>query len=150
MQNYFKEVGMWIQTYSKIFPGLKREEVWRLWADVDHWTAWHAGLDSCKLYGPFAVGSYFMLKPKGMGGVRIDLIEMSEQNSFTDCTTFFGAKMYYEHSVEETPEGLLIRNKLWVTGPLKYLWIKLVARKVADSIPEKIEALASLAGRADD
>ena len=35
--------------------------------------------------------------------------------------------------------------KLVVTGPLKWLWIKLVAQSVADTVPEETEALVRLA-----
>lgn len=35
---------------------------------------------------------------------------------------------------------------LWVvTGPLKFLWIKLVAQNVADTVPQEMEALVDLA-----
>jgi hypothetical protein len=32
-----------------------------------------------------------------------------------------------------------------VTGPLKWLWIKLVAQNVADTVPEEMENLVKLA-----
>jgi hypothetical protein len=47
--------------------------------------------------------------------------------------------------MEETPEGLRIMNTLVVTGPLKWLWIKLVAKNVADTAPDETEALVNLA-----
>ena len=40
-------------------------------------------------------------------------------------TRSFGAKMYDTHAMEETVEGLKFTNKLVVTGPLKWLWIKI-------------------------
>jgi len=138
---------MWTRTYSKTFQGLKKEDIWSIWTDVNHWVDWHGDLDYCKLEGPFAVGNHFMLKPKGVGPVKIVLTEIIENQSFTDCTTFLGAKMYDTHALEETPEGLKLTNTLVVTGPLKWLWIKLVAQNVADTIPEETEALVALAKR---
>jgi hypothetical protein len=98
-------------------------------------------LDSCKLEGAFAVGNYFMLKPKGGKAFKIELTEIVKEQKFTDCTTFFGAKMYDTHELEETKEGLRLTNTLKVMGPLRWLWIKLVAQTVADSIPQEMEAL---------
>ena len=88
--------------------------------------------------GEFEVGNHFFLKPKAAPPVKIRLTEIEKGKSFTDCTKFFGAKMYDTHSMEETPEGLRLYNKLVVTGILKWLWIKLFAQNIADTIPEEI------------
>lgn len=135
---------MWTRTHSKVYEGINKEKIWAIWTDVNNWSSWHGDLDYCKLDGPFAVGSFFMLKPKGAPAVKITLTEIIEGKEFTDCTQFFGAKMYDTHKMEETREGLRLSNKLVVTGPLKWLWIKLVAKKVADSVPEEMDALVNL------
>jgi hypothetical protein len=136
---------MWTKTHSKIYPGIKKEDIWRIWTDVNHWPAWHGDLDYCKMDGAFAVGNHFMLKPKGAPAVKIKLIEIEEDRKFTDCTAFVGAKMYDTHALEETTEGLRLTNTLVVTGWLKFLWIKLVAQHVADTVPQEMDALVALA-----
>lgn len=136
---------MWKKTYSKTFQDIKRQDVWRIWTDINNWTMWHSDLDYCKLEGEFVVGNHFFLKPKGTKPVKIMLTEINEGFSFTDCTSFFGAQMYDTHAMEETADGLIITNTLVVTGPLRCLWIKLVAQNVAYSVPEETEALVSLA-----
>lgn len=136
---------MWKRVYSKVFSGVTKEAVWRLWTDVNAWPTWHGDLDSCKMVGEFVVGNHFMLKPHGAPAVKIVLTDIVAGQSFTDCTPFFGAKMYDTHALEETPEGLKLTNTLVVTGPLRWLWIKLVAQHVADSVPQEMEALVSLA-----
>lgn len=136
---------MWLRTYSKTFRGIRREDIWRIWIDVNNWPKWHGDLDYCKLDGSFEVGSYFMLKPRGMNPVKIALTEINEGYSFTDCTSFFGAKMIDTHILEDTDEGLKLTNKLVVTGPLKWLWIKLVAQNVAKSVPNEMESLIKIA-----
>lgn len=136
---------MWTRTYSKTFRGVSSEAIWRIWKDINSWTAWHDDLDYCRLEGDFTVGNHFMLKPKGASPVKIVLTEISEGHYFTDCTSFFGAKMYDTHEMIDTTDGLKLTNKLVVTGPLKWLWIKLVAQNVADSVPEEMENLVRLA-----
>lgn len=132
---------MWIRTYSKIIKGVKQEDIWRIWTDINNWPTWHDDLDYCKLEGAFVVGQHFFLKPKGVRPVKILISEINEGHSFTDCTSFLGAKMYDTHAIVNTPKGLELTNTLVVTGPLKWLWIKLVAQNVADSIPRETEAL---------
>lgn len=136
---------MWTRSYSKIYSSVKKEDIWRLWIDVNNWPKTHTDLDYCKMEGPFAVGNYFMLKPKGAPAVKIELIEIDEGRKFTDCTKFFGAKMYDTHTLEETKDGLRISNTLTVTGWLKFLWIILVAKNVAATVPQEIDALVNLA-----
>ena len=136
---------MWIRTYSKVFKDINKEDIWRIWTDVNNWPTWHGDLDYCKMEGDFVVGNHFTLKPKGVNAVKIQLTAIDEGHQFTDCTTFFGAKMYDTHTMEETSEGLKLTNTLTVTGPLKWLWIKLVAQNVADTVPGEMEALVKLA-----
>lgn len=141
---------MWIRKYSKRYTGVKKDNIWRLWIDINNWPQWHGDLDYCKLEGEFKEGNHFMLKPKGVSPVKIVLTEINEGKSFTDCTTFFGAKMYDTHSMEETPEGLLLSNKLVVTGPLRWVWIKLVAQHVADTVADEMDALVNLAKKSHE
>ena len=136
---------MWTSSFSRVYSGIKKEDIWRIWIDVNNWPKWHGDLDYCKMEGAFKVGNFFMLKPKGVKAVKIVLTEIEENRSFTDCTRFFGARMYDTHALEETPKGLKLTNTLVVTGPLKWLWIKLVAQNVADTVPEEMEALVKLA-----
>lgn len=136
---------MYIREHSKTYSGIKAQDIWNIWTDVNNWSTWHGDLDYCKMEGKFEVGNHFYLKPKGALQVKIMLTEIEQGKSFTDCTEFFGAKMYDTHSLEETSEGLKLVNKLVVTGPLKWLWVFLVAKNVADSVPEEVESLVKLA-----
>lgn len=135
---------MWTRTYSKTFKDIKKEEIWRIWTDVNNWPKWHGDLDYCKMEGKFEVGNHFMLKPKGVNPVKIILTEINQGISFRDCTSFLGAKMYNTHALEETSEGLKLTNILVVTGLLKWLWVKLVAQNIADTVPEEMELLVKL------
>ena len=135
---------MWTREYSKFYENVSAELIWKVWVDVNNWESWHGDLDYCKLEGDFTVGNHFMLKPKGAPPVKITLTEINEGRSFTDCTKFFGAKMFDTHSLELKNGGVLLSNKLIVTGPLKWLWIKLVAKNVADTAPEEMDSLVRL------
>ncbi len=136
---------MWIRSHTQVYQSVKKEDIWRLWIDVNNWPKWHGDLDACTMEGPFAVGNHFMLTPKGASAVKIMLTEIEEGRKFTDCTTFFGAKMYDTHEVEDTKEGLRLTNTLVVTGPLTFLWVKLVAQNVAATVPQDMDTLVNRA-----
>jgi len=136
---------MWKRVHKKLYPKINKDIVWTILTDIDNWHTWHGDLDYCKINGPFQVGNHFMLKPKGMKAVKIILTDIQDGHSFTDCTHFWGAKMYDTHTMEETKDGLLLTNTLMVTGPLRWLWIKLVAKNVADTVPQEMDALMKIA-----
>lgn len=135
---------MWIKSYSRIYQDVKKEDVWQIWSDVDHYLRWHDDLDYCRLHGEFAVGSYFMLKPKGAPAVKVEIIELIENKKFIDCTRFFGARMFDIHELEATEDGLQIKNTIKVTGWLSFFWVQLIAKKVAASAPKETDSLVKL------
>lgn len=136
---------MWVKSYSKVYKGVRKEAIWRIWADINNYVTWHDDLDYCKIDGEFIVGNHFMLKPKGAPVVKIDIIELIENKKFVDCTKFWGAKMYDIHELDETEDGLRITSTLKVTGLLSFLWVHLVAKNVANSAPKEMDAVVSLA-----
>lgn len=136
---------MWTRTHTCTEPNLKSQDIWPIWVDVNNWPKWHDDLDFCNLDGSFQVGANFTLKPKGHRPVSIEITEVNEGKSFTDCTSFPGAKMYDTHILEDTPNGVTLTNKLVVTGPLRWLWVKLVAQHIANSVPQEIASLIRLA-----
>lgn len=136
---------MWIKSYKKIYQGVKKEDIWRTWSDVNNWPKWDTELEYCKMDDMFTEGSQFILKPKGGPKVKITLSEVRPNEKFTDYCKFLGATMYDAHELEETPEGLRITNTITVTGPLSFIWVNLVAKNVANSVPKQMDALVDLA-----
>lgn len=132
---------MWKKSCSKTYKDVSLERVWDIACDVTNWPTWHDDLEWCKMSGLFEVGNHFLLKPKGASSVKIDILEVNKYSSFTDCTTFFGAKMYDTHTFTKTPEGITLTNSVVVTGPLKWLWVLLVAKGVAKSSQEQMDEL---------
>lgn len=136
---------MWVKSYSHVYPGVTKSDVWRLWVDVNHWPTWDKDLEYCQLKGNFEQGNHFILKPRGGPKVKLFLSEVIEHKTFTDYCCFFGATMYDIHELEETPTGLRITNTIKVTGPLRFIWIHLVAKNVFKNIPIQTDALVKLA-----
>lgn len=126
---------MWKRTYSVITKEVTKEQMWKLYADVNNWHAWDTGIDHAKMEGRFEKGNSFILKPKGGPKVKIELLEVLENKRFFDLTRFPLAKMYDDHLLEETPDGLKITGIISVTGILGFLWRKLVAEKIFKDMP---------------
>ena len=131
---------MWTRSHSIVTKEATKEQMWRLFADVNNWHTWDTGVEYASIEGAFEKVNYFTLKPKGGPKVRIQLHETVPGRKFVDLTNFPLAKMYGEHTFEETGEGLKITTTMTVTGPLTFLWKKVVAEKIADALPEEMIA----------
>jgi len=130
---------MWTQSHTIVTKKATREQLWKLFANVNQWSTWDEGVEYAKMDGRFEKGNFFVLKPKGGPKVKIQLIEAIENKGFTDLTRFPLAKMYGEHIFEDTTEGVKITTTMKVEGPLGFLWRKLVAQNIANALPAEME-----------
>ncbi|CAI2768683.1 SRPBCC family protein [Flavobacterium collinsii] len=139
---------MWTKSHSMVTKEVTKEQIWKLFADVNNWHTWDDGIEFAKLEGKFEKGNYFILRPKGGPNVKVELLETIENKSFLDLTKFPLARMYDSHLFEDTGDGLKITNTITVKGILSFLWIKIVAQKIVDTLPEdmkkQIEAASKL------
>ena len=127
---------MWSRSHSIVTHEVTKEQMWKLFADVNHWHTWDAGVEYAQLEGKFEQGNHFMFQPKGGPKLKIGIVEATENKSFTDYTKFPLAKMYGEHTFEETPNGLKLTTTMTVKGILSFLWVKIVAQKIVDTLQE--------------
>ncbi|MDN4011952.1 SRPBCC family protein [Chryseobacterium gambrini] len=130
---------MWTRSHSIVTREVTKEQMWKLFADVNNWQTWDEGIEFAKLEGKFEKGNFFMLRPKGGPDVKVELLETEENKMFLDVTKFPLAKMYDKHTFEETQEGLKITNTITVKGVLGFLWRKIVAQKIVDALPEDMQ-----------
>ncbi len=132
---------MWSKTYSKKVQGLKAEQVWKVWTDLNQWHTWQSDIEYAKLVGEFKVGNTFLLKPKGGPKVNIEIIKVERNKQFTDLTRFPGARMYGSHEFVIHGDELEIKTTMSIEGPLSFVWRKIVAEDVANGMMEQTENL---------
>lgn len=138
---------MWTKSFSIVTKDVTKEQMWKLFADVNNWHNWDEGIEFAKLEGKFEKGNYFTLKPKGGPKVKVELLETLVNKSFLDVTTFPLAKMYDNHIFEEMPDGLKITNIISVEGVLSFVWIKLVAQNIVSALPFDMKKQIETASR---
>ncbi|WP_411823941.1 SRPBCC family protein [Leptospira sp. 'Mane'] len=129
---------MWIKSYSITTKKVTKEQIWKLFEDVNNWHTWDEGIEFAKIEGKFEAGNHFILRPKGGPNVKVELLETVKNRMFSDVTRFPLARMYDQHLFEETKDGLKITNTITVKGLLGFLWIKLVAQNIVDSLPKDV------------
>ena len=138
---------MWTKSNSIVTNAVTKEQMWKLFADVNNWHTWDSGVEFAKLEGKFEKGNHFMFQPKGGPKLKIGIEEAIENYKFVDCTTFPLAKMYGEHLLEETPVGLRITTTMSVQGILSFLWRRIVAQKIVDALPNDMQEQIKVASK---
>jgi len=128
-----------MKSYSVITRNVTKEQMWALFSDVNNWPAWDKGVAFAELNGRFEKGNNFMFQPKGGPKLKIGIVEATENKSFTDFTRFPLAKMYGQHTFEDTADGLRITTTMKVEGILGFLWRKIVAEKIVAALPAEME-----------
>jgi uncharacterized protein YndB with AHSA1/START domain len=108
---------MW--TYDEsIETSASPARVWQLFKDVPGWKAWNAGIEHIDLHGPFAKGTTFSMKPPGEEAFISTLVEVSENESFTDETVIDGTHVLVRHAIVPLPSGgARVTYSTEVTGP---------------------------------
>lgn len=130
---------MWSKSYSVVTNEVSKEQLWKLFANVNQWHQWDTGIEYARMQGDFVEGNRFELKPKNGPRIVIRLVEVVTNQRFKDLTVFPLAKMYGLHEMEETPQGLKLTTTMTVTGPLGFLWRRLVAQDIVNKLPAEIQ-----------
>jgi hypothetical protein len=138
---------MWQKTHSMSFADVRPEQVWRVWSDVNQWHAWQPDIEYARLEGAFETGQVFKFRPKGESELGIELTEVRPLAGYADLTRFPGARMLDAHEIVDHGDRIEIKNTLTVTGPLGFLWRKLVAEDVAASIEVQTMSMIQQARR---
>jgi hypothetical protein len=137
---------MWTKSHSIVTKEVTKEQMWKLFADVNNWHTWDNGIEFAELEGKFEKGN-FMFQPKGGPKLKIQIVEAIKNENFTDFTKFPLAKMYGEHTFEDTPNGLKITTTMKVEGILGFLWRRIVARKIVDGLPVDMQEQINTASK---
>jgi len=127
---------MWTGSHVVITKEVTKEQMWKLFSDVNNWQTWDESIEFAHLDGKFEQGNFFVFQPKGGPKIKLKILEAIENYKFVDLTTFPFAKMYGDHTFEETPDGLKLTTTMKVEGFLGFLWKKLVAQKIVDDLPK--------------
>jgi uncharacterized protein YndB with AHSA1/START domain len=108
-----------VWTYeNSIETSARPARVWRIFADVNRWKDWNAGIASIQIHGPFAAGTRFSMQPPGQEPFVSTLIDVKPGEVFTDETLVDQTRVLVHHRLVALPSG---RTKIIysteITGP---------------------------------
>jgi hypothetical protein len=108
------------------------EQLYRALIDVARWPEWDDELERVSIAGEAAAGAAFVLRPRGGPNVRMKIVSADRPRCFVDCALLPLARIQTTHELRPQGGGTLVRSVIEISGPLGFLWDRLVARKLAD------------------
>ena len=118
---------------DETFVEAAAEAIYRALLDVARWPEWDDELERVTIAGEAMAGASFTLRPKGGPNVRMKIVAADPSRRFVDCALLPLARIETTHELLPQDGGTLVRSVIAISGPLGFLWDRLVARKLANS-----------------
>ncbi|UPY77158.1 polyketide cyclase/dehydrase and lipid transport [Leptospira weilii] len=120
-------------------------QLWKVYQDVSNWKAWDHEIEESFLNGEFKVGSKGMLKPKGGPKTWFRLMEVRDKELFSDLTNLPLCKLEFRHELFSTNSGTKFVHTVTFSGPLSFLFSRVIGNKIRKELPGAMKNLAKLA-----
>ncbi len=122
------------------------EAVWAIWEDVDGWPRWDGAVAGCRLDGPFAVGTRGTLSLQHGRDVPFLMTEVRRLDGFADVTRLPLARLRFVHELTDDGEdGLLVTHRVEITGPLGFVFARVIGPDIERDLPASVHELVRLA-----
>ncbi len=137
--------NQWQSTHTQK-TAAKPEAIWLQWENVEGWPEEDSNLEWARLEGQFAVGGKIVMKPKSAPKSQVTIKEIVQGKSYTTEGKIPFGKILFAHKVEQSSDGgSVFTHTITLTGPLRNIFVKLFAQKLASNLPEKMQNIARLA-----
>lgn len=131
----------WRSEYA-IETSASAARIWSIFRDVAAWKNWNAGIEQIGIDGPFAIGTWFTMKPPGEEALRSQLIEVRENECFIDETRVGDLTILVAHRIEPLgPARTRIVYAVDAQGPQA----SEIGPAVSADFPEVLASLSKLA-----
>jgi hypothetical protein len=107
---------MWSNEYTVISP-LPAQAIWNALKGVHEGTVTYEGADHFVLHGPFAKGTRVSVTPVGQGTFESVIVDLVENETYADETSFGGATLLFRHILESVEGGTRVTHRLDISGP---------------------------------
>jgi uncharacterized protein YndB with AHSA1/START domain len=136
---------MWAAEHS-IETNAPREQIWRLWADVDGWPEWNGDIERIELEGSFATGGRIMMTPIGQEAIELRIAEAVEPVLFVDEVNLENVVIRTTHRVERVGnERSRVTYLMEIDGPAADTLGPQLGPAISADFPETLAALVTRA-----
>jgi hypothetical protein len=130
---------MWTHRYEQQTE-VPVEKLWTIIADVENWINIDHNIEQLVITEKPTQGTKFKLKPKGAPTLDFVIDTFVPPTNYADLCKMPGAKMKTLHTFEKRPNNqTVIIVDITITGPLNWLWGRIVGEKHASGLPRQTE-----------
>lgn len=134
---------MW-EVNEEIKIKAKPSVIWRYWTDVENWNKWDADIAYSKLQGKFDVGTKGELKPKKGPKAKFEITNVTLNKQFKNISNLPLTKLEFNHVIEDSSDGVIVRHSIQMTGLLTGLFSRIVGRELAKGLPVALQNLKDM------
>ncbi|MCU0648618.1 MAG: SRPBCC family protein [Gemmatimonadaceae bacterium] len=117
------------------------EDVFALYADASSWARWDPDIESATRDGPFAPGTRGSIKPREGPTTKIVVTKVDPNRAFTAEARLPLCTMHFEHEVVPVGTETKITHRVRFTGPLAFLFARLIGKQLKYGIPRTMLGL---------
>lgn len=119
--------------------------IFQRYADVASWPDWDEDLKAASIDGSFAHGTSGVVEPKSGPKSKVTFLDIrSEQGFAVECPLPL-CKMRFEHELQPTGGGTLVTHRVIFSGPLAWLFGRLMGPSMRKTLPETMRRLETAA-----
>lgn len=115
--------------------------------DIGRWPEWDTEIEWTRHEGRVEPGVRFQLKPRGGPKVTLEITEASAPERFVDVARLPLARMRTSHEFRRDGDVTTVTQTITISGPLAFLWDRLVARKQAEGAGSQMQAMIAFSAR---
>jgi hypothetical protein len=126
---------------EKVHINVPPNTVHTIYTEVENWHRWDPDTKSARLDGPFAVGTTGVLAPTQGFPVKMKVTEVAPERGFTvECRAPL-CVMRFDHELTPDGVGVIALHRLVFSGPLAWLFGRLVGSRVRLGLPVTMQSL---------
>lgn len=114
------------------------------WTSHGTWTQWDQDTEWVRLDGPVRVGTRGALKPRRGPKVKFVISACTPDREYTDTSRLLGARLVFQHIVMPSGEGSDLEVLATITGPLAFVWARILGSSFSGSAQTSLDRLVQL------
>ena len=114
------------------------------WVDHDTWPQWSPDTEWVRVDGSAVAGTRGVLKPKGGPKVKFVISACTPGREYTDTSMLPGARLVFQHTAVPSGTGSRLDVLVTMSGPLSWLWAKIMGGGFRDSAQADLDRLVAL------
>ena len=127
---------------------LPREALFAVMTDINNWPKWDLDLVAATHDGaPLRPGSGFSITPKGNKPVAMSVEAIEAPGLFVDQAKLPLGCIRGVHRLEAMPEGTRLIHEVSTSGPLAWLWDRVITRDIGAGLAEQAARLGAYAAQ---